>query len=212
MNRSLLKGNALLFEWAMRLLDPLLVGVVGGIIFRVYVDDWEQLTERYTLAILGMCLVCAALFPFLGLYAPQRGVSMFEELRRLFNAWMLMATTWFAFLFLSIGNYGNTLDIFQSTNPDAAAQSKSQLGNREGMGVRHIAFAVETEEDLKQAYFALQDAGVPIYRAVDHTSQKSVYFYDPDDNLLEIVWERPNVREIFAKGRHDGDQPVTFER
>ena len=62
-------------------------------------------------------------------------------------------------LFLSIGNYGNTLDIFQSTNPDAAAQSKSQLGNREGMGVRHIAFAVETEEDLKQAYFALQDAG-----------------------------------------------------
>ena len=115
-------------------------------------------------------------------------------------------------LFLSIGNYGNTLDIFQSTNPDAAAQPKSQLGNREGMGVRHIAFAVETEEDLKQAYFALQDAGVPIYRAVDHTSQKSVYFYDPDDNLLEIVWERPNVREIFAKGRHDGDQPVTFER
>ena len=101
MNRSLLKGNALFFEWAMRLLDPLLVGIVGGIVFRVYVDDWGQLTERYTLAILGMCLVCAALFPFLGLYSPQRGVSMFEELRRLFNAWLMMAGTWFAFLFLS---------------------------------------------------------------------------------------------------------------
>jgi catechol-2,3-dioxygenase len=58
----------------------------------------------------------------------------------------------------------------------------------------------------------LQDAGVPIYRAVDHTSQKSIYFYDPDDNLLEIVWERPNVRSIFAAGRHDNDRPVTFER
>ena len=115
-------------------------------------------------------------------------------------------------LFLSIGSYGNTLDIFQSTNPDDFPQPKSQLGNREGMGVRHIAFAVETEEDLKQAYFALQDAGVPIYRAADPTSQKSVYFYDPDDNLLEIVWERPNVRDIFAAGRHDSDRPVAFER
>jgi catechol-2,3-dioxygenase len=115
-------------------------------------------------------------------------------------------------LFLSLGDYGNTLDIFQSTNPDDFPQPKSCLGNREGMGVRHMAFAVATEEELKQAYFGLQDAGVPIYRAVDHTSQKSVYFYDPDDNLLEIVWERPDVRAIFAAGRQDGDQPVSFER
>jgi catechol 2,3-dioxygenase len=115
-------------------------------------------------------------------------------------------------LFLSIGDHGNTLDIFQSTNPEHFPQPKSELGKREGLGVRHIAFAVETEEDLKQAYFALQDAGVPIYRAVDHTSQKSVYFYDPDENLLEIVWERPNVRSIFAAGRNDSDQPLSFER
>jgi len=53
---------------------------------------------------------------------------------------------------------------------------------------------------------------VPIHRAVDHTSQKSIYFHDPDDNLLEIVWERPNTREIFAQGRSDGDTPITFER
>ena len=115
-------------------------------------------------------------------------------------------------LFLSIGEYGNTLDLFPSTSPDAHPQPRSELGKREGLGVRHIAFAVETEEDLKRAYFALQDAGVPIYRAVDHTSQKSIYFYDPDDNLLEIVWERPDVRAIFAAGRHDSDRPVTFQR
>ena len=115
-------------------------------------------------------------------------------------------------LFLTLGNYGNTLDVFQSSDPDECPQPKSELGNRRGLGVRHIAFAVETEEDLKQAYFGLQEAGVPIYRAVDHTSQKSVYFYDPDGNLLEIVWEQPNVREIFAAGRHDGDRPITFTR
>ncbi len=53
---------------------------------------------------------------------------------------------------------------------------------------------------------------MPIHRALDHTSQKSIYFYDPDDNLLEIVWERPNVREIFRHGRGDNDTPITFER
>lgn len=115
-------------------------------------------------------------------------------------------------LFLTLGNYGNTLDIFQSSDPDECPQLKSELGNRRGLGVRHIAFAVETEADLKEAYFGLQEAGVPIYRAVDHTSQKSVYFYDPDGNLLEIVWEQPNVRAIFAAGRHDGDRPITFTR
>ena len=33
MNRSLLKDNAQFFEWAMRLLDPLLVAAVGAIAY-----------------------------------------------------------------------------------------------------------------------------------------------------------------------------------
>ena len=115
-------------------------------------------------------------------------------------------------VFLSLGQYGNTLDIFPSANPDAYPQPKPGVSRREGLGVKHMAFAVETEEELRNAYFALQDAGVPIHRAIDHTSQKSIYFYDPDDNLLEIVWERPNVQEIFRQGRADNDAPLTFER
>ncbi len=100
MNRSLLKDNAQFFEWAMRLLDPVLVAVVGVLAYRVYLDGWD-LPERYSLAIFGMAFVCAALFPFVGLYAPQRGVTLFDEVRRLFNAWLVLATTWFTFLFLS---------------------------------------------------------------------------------------------------------------
>ena len=115
-------------------------------------------------------------------------------------------------VFLSLGDYGNTLDLFPSTSPDAYPQPKAGVGRREGLGVRHTAFAVETEEDLRRAYFSLKDAGVPVHRAIDHTSQKSIYFYDPDDNLLEIVWERPNTREIFAQGRNDTDTVFTFER
>ena len=115
-------------------------------------------------------------------------------------------------VFLSLGEFGNTLDIFPSADPDAWPQPKAGVGSRDGLGMKHLAFAVETEEDLRHAYFALQDAGVPIHRAIDHTSQKSIYFHDPDDNLLEIVWERPNVQEIFRQGRADNDRPLTFER
>jgi catechol 2,3-dioxygenase len=108
-------------------------------------------------------------------------------------------------VFLSIGEHGNTLDLFPSTNPDAYPRARETEGRRDGLGVKHTAFAVETEDDFKDAYRALAKAGVSILRAVDHTSQKSIYFYDPDDNLLEIVWERPDVRDIFARGRGDND-------
>jgi catechol 2,3-dioxygenase-like lactoylglutathione lyase family enzyme len=115
-------------------------------------------------------------------------------------------------VFLALGEYGNTLDLFPSTDPDAHPQPRAALGKRDGLGVKHTAFAVATEEELRQAYFSLQDAGVTIHNALDHGSQKSIYFYDPDGNLLEIVWERPNTRELFAQGRDDGDTPIVFER
>ena len=113
-------------------------------------------------------------------------------------------------LFLSIGGLGNTFDLFQCTNPAAVATTDEDLAGRNGLGVRHIAFAVETEDDLRDAYFTLQAAEVAIVRAIDHVSQKSIYFHDPDMNLLEIVWERPDALEIFARGRGDEDKPLSF--
>lgn len=115
-------------------------------------------------------------------------------------------------VFLTLGNYGNTLDLFPSTDPDASPPSASKGEAMPGLGVKHIAFAVATEEDLKDAYFHLEDAGHKIFRALDHESQKSVYFHDPDGNLLEIVWERPNALEIFAQGRSDNDDEFKFTR
>jgi Undecaprenyl-phosphate glucose phosphotransferase len=100
MRRSLLKANASLFEAVMRLTDPLLVIAVGLAAYAAYLGTAEW-PERYVLSIIAMSFVCAAIFPFFGLYSPQRGVTLFEEARRLFNAWLLLAATWFTFLFLS---------------------------------------------------------------------------------------------------------------
>ncbi|MCY1522038.1 Glyoxalase/Bleomycin resistance protein/Dioxygenase superfamily protein [compost metagenome] len=115
-------------------------------------------------------------------------------------------------VFLAIGAYGNTLDLFPTTDPDATPPSSNPFGSMPGLGVKHVAFAVETEADLKAAYLALQDAGVKIQRALDHGSQQSVYFNDPDGNLLEIVWERSNALELFAEGRSDSDDEISFSR
>ena len=50
--------------------------------------------------------------------------------------------------------------------------------------------------------------GVVILGIADHASQESVYFCDPDSNVLEIYWERADAREMFARGREDKDTPV----
>jgi putative colanic acid biosynthesis UDP-glucose lipid carrier transferase len=100
MRRSLLKRNATILQWLARLLDPLALVAVGVVAYRFYLGSWD-LPERYVLALIGLGLLCATLFPFLGLYAPQRGITLFEELRRLVNGWLLLAAAWFAFLFLS---------------------------------------------------------------------------------------------------------------
>jgi putative colanic acid biosynthesis UDP-glucose lipid carrier transferase len=100
MGRSVLKDNAPLFLWLVRLFDPLLVVLAGILAHRLYPFE-PDLPERYTNPLLGMAVFCFALFPFLRIYTPQRGVTLFEEVRRLTNAWLLMAAAWFAFLFLS---------------------------------------------------------------------------------------------------------------
>src|SRR5207245_777932 len=76
------------------------VVAAGVVVYRVYLDSWDP-PERYVLAIAGMSVFSALLFPLVGLYTPQRGVTWFEELRRLFNASLLSAMAWFTFLFLS---------------------------------------------------------------------------------------------------------------
>jgi putative colanic acid biosynthesis UDP-glucose lipid carrier transferase len=100
MRRSLLKDNAPLLEWLVRLFDPLLAVLAGWLAYRWYLGTWI-LPERYLLALIGVAILCFALFPLLRLYAPQRGVTPFEETRRLVNAWLLIAATWFCYLFLS---------------------------------------------------------------------------------------------------------------
>src|ERR1700720_4310887 len=75
------------------------------------------------------------------------------------------------------------------------------------LGIGHVAFQVASARDLRCAYFELIDNQVRVLAAIDHENQESIYFCDPDGNMLEIYWERPNAREIFRRGRKDQDKP-----
>lgn len=109
-------------------------------------------------------------------------------------------------IFMALEGHGHTVDLFPLQNPEAAEPRAAG-----GLGVHHIAFHVGSEAALKDAYYTLQDHGVTIVRAVDHVSQKSIYFDDPDGNRLEIYYELPNAPELFRQGRGDRDEPLVFE-
>jgi catechol 2,3-dioxygenase len=109
-------------------------------------------------------------------------------------------------VFMTLGEHGHTLDVMPADGPAPVRLSPQQVG------MQHFAFQVDSFEALKDAYFTLQDNGVEVMRAIDHVSQKSIYFADPDGNTVEVYYELPQALAMFREGREDRDEPFTFER
>ena len=109
--------------------------------------------------------------------------------------------------FMALEGQSHAIDLFEVKDLEAAER---QTPGVRGLG--HIAFRVESEDALKEANATLREHGVEVLRSIDHVSQKSVYFHDPDGNTLEIYYELPDALEIFARGRNDRDVAITLDR
>ncbi len=105
----------------------------------------------------------------------------------------------------------NVIDLAQSDDPSLGG-IHSDVNSRTGLGFHHAGFAVESHEALKDNYKELKQRGVPIVAMVDHGSTESVYFQDPDGNVLEIYWNRPNMVAMRHAGEiEDHDEPLVLD-
>lgn len=58
-------------------------------------------------------------------------------------------------------------------------------------GLYHIAILYPTRASLADALRRLSAAGVPLEGASDHGVSEALYLRDPDDNGIELYWDRP---------------------
>ena len=58
-------------------------------------------------------------------------------------------------------------------------------------GLFHTAILYPTRKDLAIAYQRLLNAGYPLTGAADHGVSQAIYLNDPDQNGVELYWDRP---------------------
>lgn len=65
-------------------------------------------------------------------------------------------------------------------------------------GLYHLAILYPTRGDLGRALKALIDSGVRLDGAADHGVSEALYLRDPDENGVELYWDRP--KEQWPRG------------
>ena len=87
--------------------------------------------------------------------------------------------------FLSAGGYHHHigLNIWESAGGRPPAEGAT--------GLYHLAILYPTRAELADALRRLMKAGIPLEGASDHGVSEALYLRDPDDNGVELYWDRP---------------------
>ena len=72
-------------------------------------------------------------------------------------------------------------------------------------GLYHVAILYPTRAALADALRRLLAAGIPLDGASDHGVSEALYLRDPDDNGVELYWDRPPEAWPPDAGRRAGD-------
>jgi catechol 2,3-dioxygenase len=87
--------------------------------------------------------------------------------------------------FISAGGYHHHIGLntwYSKNAPPAPVRSA---------GLFHTAIVYPTRKDLAVAYKRLIDADYPLTGASDHGVSEALYLNDPDQNGVELYWDRP---------------------
>ena len=82
-------------------------------------------------------------------------------------------------VFFSLGKQHHDLAVIQA--PAGAQTQRPTL-----TGLHHLALQVGSHDELRTCYQELKAHGVPIAGTVDHKITHSVYFSDPEGNMVEL--------------------------
>ena len=66
-------------------------------------------------------------------------------------------------------------------------------------GLFHTAILYPTRPALADALYRVMKAGIPLDGASDHGVSEALYLRDPDENGVELYWDRP--KEQWPRGR-----------
>jgi len=87
--------------------------------------------------------------------------------------------------FLSAGGYHHHLGL----NTWESAEGRPPAAGTTGL--YHLAILYPTRAELGDALRRLIKAGIPLEGASDHGVSEALYLRDPDDNGVELYWDRP---------------------
>jgi catechol 2,3-dioxygenase len=87
--------------------------------------------------------------------------------------------------FVSAGGYHHHIGL---NTWESLGGSPPPLGTT---GLYHVAILYPTRRSLADALSRLIDAGIRLDGASDHGVSEALYLRDPDDNGLELYWDRP---------------------
>lgn len=65
-------------------------------------------------------------------------------------------------------------------------------------GLFHVAIRYPTRAALADALQRLIDAGIPLDGASDHGVSEALYLRDPDENGIELYWDKPKAEWPIA--------------
>lgn len=87
--------------------------------------------------------------------------------------------------FISAGGYHHHigLNVWFSKGGSPAPQNSP--------GLFHTAILYPTRKDLAEIFIRIQKAGYPFTGASDHGVSEALYLNDPDDNGVELYWDKP---------------------
>jgi catechol 2,3-dioxygenase len=103
-----------------------------------------------------------------------QGILGFELIRRLEAA-----------AFVSAGGYHHHIALNTWDTKDSVPPAKNLTG------LHHLAILFPTRADLAVALQRVLDHNIKLTAALDHGVSEALYMRDPDNNGVELYWDRP---------------------